>query len=378
MGSDEPAVVADLDAGQVGVDVDEPADDVRVDGVVVAVDAHVVVPSQPDPVDPPERRGDRRKGQHRHPIGVEQVDRAGLDRAHHTSVGDVEPVAELGVEVSRGREVTPGHEGGFKEPVAPLHDTLRFRVVGLEPLQRRGQRAGERTDSVGVSLPTADPGLVVPDQPSRNPPEHLQQHPHPQQQISGVPGRDHPAEHEPGVRRGHHQNRQQRLAAVLERDLLRREPQIALSRVPGQPDQPVRRINWPMLRPQQPHVVAEPADRPSPPNPLRDHRRGHVRRRREQLSHRRLERRERRRHHRPLVPWRPVRRQRPLDSRPADAQVPRDLALRNTVRNQSPNQSPILHRDHPSNLSGWPRFRPSLWPRFQASPTALWRTVAVP
>ena len=32
MGSDEPAVVADLDAGQVGVDVDEPADDVRVDG----------------------------------------------------------------------------------------------------------------------------------------------------------------------------------------------------------------------------------------------------------------------------------------------------------------------------------------------------------
>ena len=62
MGGDEPAVVADLDAGQVGVDVDEPADDVRVDGVVVAVDAHVVVPSQPDPVDPPERRGDRRKG----------------------------------------------------------------------------------------------------------------------------------------------------------------------------------------------------------------------------------------------------------------------------------------------------------------------------
>lgn len=31
----------------------------------------------------------------------------------------------------------------------------------------------------------------------------------------------------------------------------------------------------------------------------------------------------------------------------------------------------IPHRHHPSNpnLSGWPRFRPSLWPRFQASST---------
>ena len=39
------------------------------------------------------------------------------------------------------------------------------------------------------------------------------------------------------------------------------------------------------------------------------------------------------------------------------------------LRDQPPDQSPILHRDHPSNLSGWPRFRPSLWPRFQASST---------
>jgi hypothetical protein len=50
-------------------------------------------------------------------------------------------------------------------------------------------------------------------------------------------------------------------------------------------------------------------------------------------------------------------------------QIPRDLPLRNTIRNQPPDQSPILHRDHPSNLSGWPRFQPSLWPRFRASST---------
>ena len=70
-----------------------------------------------------------------------------------------------------------------------------------------------------------------------------------------------------------------------------------------------------------------------------------------------------------VLRW-PVRGQRPLDRRPTDTQIPCDLPLRNTVRNQPPDQRPILHRDHPSNLSGWPRFRPSLWPRFQASSTS--------
>ena len=41
-----------------------------------------------------------------------------------------------------------------------------------------------------------------------------------------------------------------------------------------------------------------------------------------------------------------------------------DLPARNTIRDKPPNQRPILHRDHPPNLSGWPRFRPSLWPQF--------------
>nr|WP_282006101.1 hypothetical protein [Propioniciclava sinopodophylli] len=74
--------MADLDAGQVGGDIDEPADHAGVDGVVVAVDADVVVASEPDPVDPAHRRWHRRQRQHRRPIGVEQLDRSCLDRAH--------------------------------------------------------------------------------------------------------------------------------------------------------------------------------------------------------------------------------------------------------------------------------------------------------
>ena len=39
----------------------------------------------------------------------------------------------------------------------------------------------------------------------------------------------------------------------------------------------------------------------------------------------------------------PVRRQRPLDRRPTYPQIPCDLTLRHTVRDQPPDQSPILH-----------------------------------
>ena len=83
--------------------------------------------------------------------------------------------------------------------------------------------------------PAADAGLVVPDQPPRDPPELLDQLPRPQQQVLGLPGRDHPAGHEPRVRGGDHQHRQQLGRAVLERDLPRREPQVALRRVTRPP-----------------------------------------------------------------------------------------------------------------------------------------------
>lgn len=108
---------------------------------------------------------------------------------------------------------------------------------------------------------------------------------------------------------------------------------------------------------------------PRPLDPLRDHRRRHLRMLREQRSDARLERRERRRLRWPLILRRPIRRQCSIDRRPTDTQLPRDLPLRNSIRDEPPNQCPVFHRDHPPNRSGWPRFRPSLWPRFQPSPT---------
>jgi hypothetical protein len=178
-----------------------------------------------------------------------------------------------------------------------------------------------------------------------------------------------PARQRTRVRGNDHQHRQQHGRAVFERDLPRREPQITLRRIPGSPTEPVRRVDRTVLRSEPPHVLPEPRDRPRPLDAFRDHRRRHLRMLRQQRPHSRLERREGRRLRRPHILRRSLRSQRPINRRPADTQLPRDLPLRNTLRDQPPDQRPIFHRDHPTNLSGWPRFRPSLTLQIRPSPT---------
>ena len=76
---------------------------------------------------------------------------------------------------------------------------------------------------------------------------------------------------------------------------LRREPQVALRRVTRRPHQPISRIRTAMLRSQTGHVLTEPRRRPRPADPLREHRRRHLRELGQQRPHPLLERRERRR-----------------------------------------------------------------------------------
>ena len=94
---------------------------------------------------------------------------------------------------------------------------------------------------------------------------------------SSVRRRQHPPGDEPRVRSNHDQHRQQRGRSVLQRDPLRREPQIALRRVTRLPDQPVSRVRRAIVRPQRAHVVPEPCNRPGPADPFGDHRRRHLR-----------------------------------------------------------------------------------------------------
>ena len=300
---------------------------------------------------------------------LDQAGRAGLDRADLTGIGPGQPVAELGIEVRRRGERPPGHERCLEVAVAPLDEAFGLRVVRAQLHDLRRQRAGECAHPGSETAAAADAGLVVPDQPAWHPAELLDQLPGPEQQVFGLAGRQHPPGDEPRVRRDDDQHREQRRRAVFQRDPPGREPQVALPGITGGPDQPVGRIGPPVVRPQRADIVAEPGDRPGPAGPLGDHRRRHLRMLGQDRPHPRLERRERRRGGLALVLRRPVRLQRTIDRRPPDPQLPRDLPPRNPVRDKPPDQRPVLHRDHPSNLSGWPRFQPSLWPRFQASPT---------
>lgn len=57
----------------------------------------------------------------------------------------------------------------------------------------------ERGHAVSATWATYDAGLVVPDQPPRHPAELLHQLPRAQQQVLGLPRRDHPSRHEPRI-----------------------------------------------------------------------------------------------------------------------------------------------------------------------------------
>lgn len=96
---DDAAVAVDGHSVEGGGDVDEPADDLRVERVLDGVDADVVVPPEPDPVVQFDRRCHRRQRDHRRMVGLQQVDRAALSRPDGPRVRADEPVYQLLVEV---------------------------------------------------------------------------------------------------------------------------------------------------------------------------------------------------------------------------------------------------------------------------------------
>lgn len=80
MESDQSAIAGDPDLIKAGDNVDHPADHHRVDGVVTAGDPHEVVPAEPDSAGMRERRFDRRQGQHRGPVLIDQIERSRAQR----------------------------------------------------------------------------------------------------------------------------------------------------------------------------------------------------------------------------------------------------------------------------------------------------------
>ena len=112
--------------------------------------------------------------------------------------------------------------------------------------------------------------------------------------------------------------------------------------------------------------------RPSPADPLRDHRRRHRGELRQQNPNPVLEPVEHRPSGRPRIRRRPLRRQRPRDRLPREAQPVSDRSLRQPLRHmKATDLRPLLHGDHPPNLgSGGPQLAERHWSPLQRASTA--------
>jgi hypothetical protein len=198
MVGDQPTGEAGLDPLEVGADIDHPIDRRRVDGVVVAENRRVVVPADPDPVAEPGLRVQRRQREHRLPVQLDQLSRAGLQRSDRSLIRSGQPGHQLGVEVVGVLELAAGHERGLQELVGSLDDALGLRIEGLELNHPGRQRSAEPGDALREMVAAADAGLVIPDQSSGNGAQlPAQQRPHARQQIRCFAGRQHPRGDEP-------------------------------------------------------------------------------------------------------------------------------------------------------------------------------------
>lgn len=143
----------------VGQHGDDAGDRVGVHGVVVGVDADVVVAADPGLHPPPGGRVDGRQGEHPGPVGLPPLGGAGLQGAVDAPVGDGQPGGQLGVEVAGATERAAGQETRLKVAVGPLDQPLRFWITRTAEVDLRDEQARERGEPRRQPA-AADPGLV--------------------------------------------------------------------------------------------------------------------------------------------------------------------------------------------------------------------------
>ena len=320
MVGDQPPVAPDPHPVQVGADLDAAADHRRVDRVVVAVQADVVVARQPQRGAPPGHRRHRRQRQHRGPVGLDPVGRGAAQHPAMPLVGQHQPVGQLGVEVGRRGEAAAGQERGLQIAVGPLDQPLGLRIarvadqdLGAQHPTKRVRRLGQDRLAAGAAgrprppRPTPAPAAPPPAWPSSC---------HQPANRSSATRDGSSRAHQPaGIAGHHHQHRQPRGGAGLAEPHRQRdvgEPQVTLGHLPSRIRRPRRRVRRQVHRPQLPHPVLEHRQPPGPADPLGDHRGWHRRPRRQQLPDPRLDPIHDRPPRRPLIPRRPIVGQRPL------------------------------------------------------------------
>ena len=193
LGDDAP-VGANPHPVQVRGDINEPADHGRVDGVVVRVEADVVVAAETDPVPPAQMQRDRRQRQH--------AARSASSRSTGAALRSCAPSAAF---ASSSQSLNWALKSAGEANERP-----GMNEVSNQPLRRStmpldsGSRGGSNTSLVASvpmnaatpsawRLPRPMPGSLSQISRRGTRPELLDQLPRPQQQILGLAGRDHPA-----------------------------------------------------------------------------------------------------------------------------------------------------------------------------------------
>src|SRR4029450_12204460 len=127
---DRLPITPDPHAIQVGGHLDAAADDAGMHGVVVGVQAHVVIAGQPHARAPPGSRRDRRQAQHRGPVGVDTVGRCTPERAMPPPIRPLQPASELRVEVRRRDKAAAGRNEVSRYPLARSTSPLASGSAG--------------------------------------------------------------------------------------------------------------------------------------------------------------------------------------------------------------------------------------------------------
>ncbi len=251
----------------------------------------------------------------------------------------------------------------------PLDHALELRIPWWGQLDLRGQRAGERRRRDADLPAAADRRLPVPQQGGGHPADAVDQRPHARQDVPGLAGGDHHRGHEPGERQRHHQHRQHPLLPLPDRDPRLGKPQIALGELAGLVGHPVHRIDTDVLRADTRQQFLQRPFGVRPADPLRDHRRRHLRPLPQKRPDLRLVGIGHLAAPGPLVLRRPVRGQRRPHRVTGHAQPPGDLLDGHALRPmQTANLGPVLHFQHPPKSRRGVSFRSTPRGQFSGSP----------
>jgi hypothetical protein len=212
-------------------DLDPPARQVRIERVVVRVDAQVRIgwhAGDEAAVDVGHRR---RQRPHRLELLGQTVCRAAAQGAVEADVRPlVEPAIELVLEVELVQEAAPGLEARLDEALQALDRALRLRIARLQevPAERElAQEGGEglaRPACAGVQR-----SLAVPDERLGQRAELLEAAPDPVQEVGRFLGEDERAGSNPGVGKAADDHVAAPGLAVANRDLVARLPQVELA-----------------------------------------------------------------------------------------------------------------------------------------------------